>query len=171
MPEEKIRLGVSACLLGEPVRWDGTHRRDAVVVDTLGPRVEWVAVCPEVEAGLGVPRPPIRLEGDARAPRLVVAETGEDLTARMRRFAEARLDDLARLDLDGYVLKRASPSCGPANVPVHGAAGAPGAGLFAAALAARFPDLPIEDEGRLADPGVRARFLDRAAARARRHRV
>src|SRR5881296_3235775 len=94
-----------------------TTRRDAgrkgPGVETLGPRVEWVPVCPEVELGLGVPRPPIRLEGDARAPRLVVAATGEDLTARMRRFAEARLEALARLDLDGYVLKRASPSCGP----------------------------------------------------------
>ncbi|HEV8586207.1 MAG TPA: DUF523 domain-containing protein [Methylomirabilota bacterium] len=171
MPEEKVRLGVSACLLGEAVRWDGGHKRDAIVVELLGPRVTWVPVCPEVELGLGVPRPPIQLAGDARAPRLVVAETGADLTARMRRFAEARLDELARLGLDGYVLKARSPSCGPAGVPVHGTAGATGAGLFAAALAARFPDLPAEDEDGLADPAVRARFLERAVARARRHRV
>jgi len=171
MPEEKIRLGVSACLLGEAVRWDGGHKRDAVVVETLGPRVQWVPVCPEVEAGLGVPRPPIQLAGDARAPRLVVAATGEDLTVPMRRFAQARLNELARLDLDGYVLKAASPSCGPGGVPVHGAAGGTGAGLFAQALATRFPDLPVADERGLADPAERARFLERVVARSRRHRV
>jgi uncharacterized protein YbbK (DUF523 family) len=171
MAEEKVRLGVSACLLGEAVRYDGGHKRDAVVVELLGPRAQWVPVCPEVELGLGVPRAPIQLAGDPRAPRLVVAETGEDLTGRMRRFTEARLDELARLDLDGYVLKAASPSCGPAGVPVQGTPGATGAGLFAAALAARFPDLPVEDERRLADPAVRAGFVERATARARRHRV
>jgi uncharacterized protein YbbK (DUF523 family) len=175
MPEEKtLRLGISACLLGAAVRWDGGHQRDAFLVEVLGPRVEWVPVCPEVELGLGVPRPPIQLAGDARVPRLVVAATGEGLTARMHRFAEARLDELARLDLHGDVLKRASPSCGPGDVPVHGAAGDTserGAGLFAQGLGARFPDLPIEDEGRLADPAVRARFLERVAARSRRHRV
>ena len=109
---EKIRLGVSACLLGERVRYDGGHKRDVFLADTLGSFVEWVPVCPEVEIGLGVPRPTLRLVGDEAAPRLVVEKTGEDLSRRMRSWAEARVTELERLGLDGYVLKRGSPSCG-----------------------------------------------------------
>ena len=88
---QKIRLGVSACLLGQEVRYDGGHKRDTFLTDTLGPFVEWVPVCPEVEIDLGVPRPPIRLVGDAAAPRLVVEKTGEDLTTRMQRWASGRI--------------------------------------------------------------------------------
>jgi uncharacterized protein YbbK (DUF523 family) len=114
-----------------------------------------VPVCPEVEIGLGVPRDTLRLVGDDRAPRLVVERTGEDLTARMQRFAAGRLDALAALDLDGYILKRASPSCGLFRVRVYGRAGVPGAtgrGLFASALVERLPALPVEEEGRLTRP-------------------
>jgi uncharacterized protein YbgA (DUF1722 family)/uncharacterized protein YbbK (DUF523 family) len=170
MPEEKIRLGVSACLLGEAVRYDGGHKRDAFLTETLAPFVEWVSVCPELELGLGVPRDTLRLVGEGRAPRLVVERTGEDLTARMRRFARDRLDELAALDLDGYVLKRASPSCGLFRVRVYGQTGAPGAvgrGLFAGALVERFPALPVEEEGRLNDPAIRENFIERVFAMAR----
>jgi uncharacterized protein YbgA (DUF1722 family)/uncharacterized protein YbbK (DUF523 family) len=170
MAEEKIRLGISSCLLGEAVRYDGGHKRDAFLAETLGPFVEWVPVCPEVELGLGVPRDTLRLVGEARAPRLVVERTGEDLTARMQRFARGRLDALAALDLDGYVLKRASPSCGLFRVRVYGREGVPGAaggGLFASALVERFPALPVEEEGRLNDPAIRENFIERVFAMAR----
>jgi uncharacterized protein YbgA (DUF1722 family)/uncharacterized protein YbbK (DUF523 family) len=170
MADEKIRLGVSACLLGEGVRYDGGHKRDAFLTETLAPFVEWVPVCPEVELGLGVPRDTLRLVGDGRAPRLVVERTGEDLTASMQRFARGRLDELAPLDLDGYILKRASPSCGLFRVRVYGGTGVPGAagrGLFAGALVDRFPALPVEEEGRLNDPALRENFIERVFAMAR----
>jgi uncharacterized protein YbbK (DUF523 family)/uncharacterized protein YbgA (DUF1722 family) len=147
----KIRLGVSACLLGDEVRYDGGHKRDAFLTDTLGPFVDWVRVCPEVEVGLGAPRPPIRLVGEAGSPRLVVEKTGEDLTTRMRRWARRRAAELAGLGLHGYVLKKGSPSCG----------------LFAAALTEALPALPVEEEGRLTDAGLREAFIERVFAAAR----
>jgi uncharacterized protein YbbK (DUF523 family) len=147
MTEGKLRLGVSACLMGEPVRYDGGHKRDPFLTETLAPFVEWVPVCPELEIGLGVPRDTLRLVGEPRAPRLVVERTGEDLTPAMQRFVRRRLDDLAALELDGYVLKRASPSCGLFRVRVYGeggVAGAVGRGIFASALVERFPALPVK---------------------------
>jgi uncharacterized protein YbbK (DUF523 family) len=179
----KLRLGVSACLLGEDVRWDGRNKRDPFVVEVLGAVVEWVPVCPEVELGLGVPREPIRLVGPAASPRLVAERSGQDHTRAMLRLAEARVRELSRLDLDGYVTKRDSPSCGLSRVPVHPARGGPprraGAGLFARVLAARLPRLPLVEEPALADGAARARFLARVrayrrakrAARARQGRV
>src|SRR5512145_2534026 len=101
MARAKLRLGVSACLLGEDVRWDGRNKRDRFVVDVLGPRVEWVPVCPEVELGLGVPREPIRLVGRPESPWLVAERSGADHTSAMLRLAEARVRELERLDLDG----------------------------------------------------------------------
>ena len=163
-----LRIGVSACLLGAEVRYDGGHKRDPVLTETLAPFVEWIPVCPEVELGLGIPRDTLRLVGDPGAPRLVVERTDEDLTARMRGFAAARVAELARLGLDGYVLKSASPSCGLFGVPVHdGRDRGTGRGLFAAALVDALPALPVEEEGRLADPAVRQDFLERAFARRR----
>jgi len=168
---DRIRLGVSACLLGDAVRYDGGHKRDAFLVDTLGPFVEWVPVCPEVEVGLGVPRPPIRLVGDdPSAPRLVVERGGEDLTVRMRRWAAGRIAELRGLALHGYVLKRASPSCGLIGVRVYGADGKPGRvgrGLYAAALVEALPLLPVEEEGRLNDSAIRESFIERVFAAAR----
>jgi len=160
------RVGVSACLLGQEVRWDGGHRRDDWIATVLGPRVTFVPVCPEVEVGLGVPRPPIRLEDDGRGGvRLVDTASGADLTDRMRRFAEARVEALAGEHLAGFVLKARSPSCGPAGVAVGDRP--EGRGLFAEALLRRFPDLPVEDETRLADPAVREEFLHRVLGRER----
>jgi uncharacterized protein YbgA (DUF1722 family)/uncharacterized protein YbbK (DUF523 family) len=167
---ERIRLGVSACLLGEAVRYDGGHKRDTFLVEVLGPYVEWVPVCPEVELGLGVPRDSIRLVGRPDAPRLVRERTGEDLSDRMRRYAAARVRELAALDLDGYVLKRASPSCGLLRVRVYREGGAPsadGRGMFATALVERMPALPVEEEGRLCDPVLRENFVERVFATAR----
>ncbi len=167
---QKIRLGVSACLLGQTVRYDGGHKRDPFLIDTLGPFVEWVPVCPEVEIGLGVPRDTIRLVGDAAAPRLVVEKTGEDLTARMRRYARSRVTELQSLALDGYVLKRGSPSCGLFRVRVYDRDGVPhstGTGAYARALTERLPLLPVEEEGRLGDPALRENFIERVFATAR----
>jgi uncharacterized protein YbgA (DUF1722 family)/uncharacterized protein YbbK (DUF523 family) len=167
---EKIRVGISACLLGEKVRFDGGHKRDAFLVDTLGPFVEWVPVCPEVEIGLSTPRDTLRLVGTEGAPRLVVEKTGEDLTETMQRYARDKAEQLAALHLHGYVLKRASPSCGLFRVRVYPASGIPsggGRGLFAAELARRFPLLPVEEEGRLTDARIRENFIERIFACAR----
>ena len=167
---EKIRLGVSACLLGAEVRYDGGHKKDSFLTDTLGPFVEWIPVCPEVEIGLGIPRDTLRLAGDEEAPRLVVQKTGEDLTARMRRFALAKTRDLEALGLHGYVLKRASPSCGLFRVRVYRESGTPsggGRGLYADELVRRFPALPVEEEGRLSDAAIRENFIERVFAAAR----
>ena len=109
LPTAPLRLGISACLLGQAVRYDGGHKRDPFLAETLGRFVEWVPVCPEVELGLGVPREPIRLEGDPAAPRLVAAKSRRDLTRAMTRLVRARAEQLARLDLVGYVFKKDSP--------------------------------------------------------------
>jgi uncharacterized protein YbgA (DUF1722 family)/uncharacterized protein YbbK (DUF523 family) len=170
MSDGPVRIGISACLLGEKVRWNGDHKRDAFLVDTVGRFVEFVPVCPEMELGMGSPRPPLRLVRDAAdrdAIRLVEADSGADHTAAMASFAARRLRELEPLDLCGFVLKKDSPSCGLARVKVYGRGGAPaktGQGRFAAALVERFPQLPVEDEGRLHDPRLRENFFERVFA-------
>lgn len=172
---ETLRVGVSACLLGQKVRFDGGHKRHEFTADVLAPYVEYVAVCPEVEIGLGVPRPTIRLEGRARAPRLVNPASGEDLTDAMTAYARRKCDELAGADLDGYILKRASPTCGMERVKLYRGRGATpgkeGVGLFAAALMARLPALPVEEEGRLSDPALRENFVERLFAYRRVRRL
>jgi len=166
-PDLEIKVGVSACLLGEEVRYDGGHKRDAFVVDTLGSHVTWVAVCPEMEIGLGTPREAIRLQGDASAPRLIGTKTGIDLTRRMTGYARSRVRALAGLGLSGYILKRASPSCGMERVKIYSEDGMPGRlgrGLFAGALMDGLPLLPVEEEGRLSDPRLRENFITRVFA-------
>jgi uncharacterized protein YbgA (DUF1722 family)/uncharacterized protein YbbK (DUF523 family) len=159
-----MRVGISSCLLGSEVRYDGGHKRDRYITDTLGRFFEWVAVCPEVELGLGTPRETLRLVGSPQDPRLVFAKTQEDITERMRRWSEARLAKLERLDLCGYILKSDSPSCGMERVRVYGANGMPnktGTGIFARALLERYPMLPVEEEGRLHDLALRENFVER----------
>src|SRR5262245_15064497 len=171
-PAATPRVGISACLLGHEVRWDGGHKRDALLTDDLGRLFEWVAVCPEQEMGLGVPRPPLRLEGDPRAPRLVFKDSRADITDRMTAWAREGAARLVRLDLCGFVLKSGSPSCGMARVEVHGPGGGAveeGTGIFARLLMDRLPLLPIEEESRLRDPRLRADFIDRVFACRRRH--
>lgn len=165
--DRKLPVGVSTCLLGRNVRYDAGHQRDAYLVETLGRWFEWVPVCPEVEMGLPVPRPALRLVGTPDAPRMAFRASGEDVTARMEGFARARLDALEPLDLCGYVLKSDSPSCGMERVKVHrddGQAPRKGRGLFAAALMARFPLLPVEEEGRLHDLALRDNWVERVFA-------
>ena len=163
----KIRLGVSSCLLGERVRYDGGHKRDAFLVETFGRYVEWVPVCPEVELGLGTPRPTLRLERHGADVRLMMPKTGDDHTDAMRRYADKRVAALAGDDLCGYILKKDSPSCGMERVKVYDAHAIPaksGRGLFAAALLQRYPNLPVEEEGRLNDLALRENFVGRVFA-------
>ena len=159
-----IRVGVSACLLGQRVRYDGGHKADPFMIETLGRYFCWVPVCPEMEIGLGTPRETLRLVGDVTAPRLVTTVSGRDHTARMQRFAAQRLSQLAKLGLHGYILKKNSPSCGMTGVRVYGSSGQPqgsGRGPFARALMARLPLLPVEEEGRLREPELRKHFIER----------
>jgi uncharacterized protein YbgA (DUF1722 family)/uncharacterized protein YbbK (DUF523 family) len=162
-----IRIGISACLLGQQVRFDGGHKRDAFLTETFGRFVEWVPVCPEVECGFGTPREAMRLVRVEDGVRLLTIKTGIDLTAPMERFSRSRVSALAREDLSGYVLKKDSPSCGLERVKVYDRYGTPargGRGLFAAALVEAFPHLPVEEEGRLADPRLRDNFVERVFA-------
>jgi uncharacterized protein YbbK (DUF523 family)/uncharacterized protein YbgA (DUF1722 family) len=166
----KLRIGVSTCLLGEKVRYDGGHKRNDFLVDELGPYVEWVSVCPEVEAGMGIPRPTVRLVEVDGAVRMVAPSNGEDFTERMERFAGRRVNALEVGTLDGYVLKKDSPSCGMERVKLygeHGAKSKDGVGLYAKALLAAAPHLPIEEEGRLSDPVLRENWVERLFARQR----
>jgi uncharacterized protein YbgA (DUF1722 family)/uncharacterized protein YbbK (DUF523 family) len=163
-----IRVGISTCLLGEEVRWDGGHKRDRYLTDVLAPYFEWVPVCPEVEIGMGIPRPPVRLvRGDDGAARLVDPKRGKDWTRAMQSWARRRVRGLAALGLCGYVLKSGSPSCGMERVKVYGAAGMPekgGRGLYAAELLRRFASLPVEEEGRLHDARLRENWIERVFA-------
>ena len=163
----KPKLGISACLLGQNVRYDGAHKRDNFLTDTFGRFVEWVAVCPEVEVGMGVPRETLRLVGPPEEPKLIAERSGKDWTHAMHRFAAVRMRQLVELKLAGYVFKKNSPSCGVERVRVYGAKNLPvrrGRGLFAAAVMAGFPLMPVEEEGRLNDPALRENFIDRVFA-------
>ncbi|MDR4468052.1 MAG: DUF523 and DUF1722 domain-containing protein [Nitrospira sp.] len=162
-----LRLGISRCLLGEEVRYDGGHKRDQFLTDVLGRYVEWVPVCPEVEAGLGTPREAMRLVGNPHHPKLVTIISKQDHTDVMEMTIEHRLDALNKLDLSGFVFKRGSPSCGLARVRVYTTQGMPshsGSGLFAHAFGRQFPLIPVEEEGRLSDPSLRENFIERVFA-------
>ena len=159
----RIRLGISSCLLGQRVRYDGNHKHDGFITDTLGRFFEFVPVCPEVAIGLGVPRAPIRLTGLAAAPRAVgidnpALDVTDSLAACGRRMAR-ELDDIS-----GYIFKSQSPSCGMERVKVYHRGGMPakhGRGVYAAAFLTARPGLPAEEEGRLNDPRLRENFIER----------
>lgn len=162
-----VRIGISACLLGQKVRFDGGHKRDAFLVETFGRYVEWVPVCPEVEMGLDTPRDAMRLQIEGGEIRLITPKTGIDHTEQMRTFADHRLAELAAERLCGYILKKDSPSCGMERVRLYAGHDSPsrsGRGLFAAALMQQFPHLPVEEEGRLNDPRLRENFISRVFA-------
>jgi len=164
MTTTPLRLGISRCLLGEEVRFDGGHKRDTFLTEVLGRYVEWVPVCPEVEAGLGTPREAMRLVGDPHHPRLVTIKSGTDHTRAVERMTKNRIQELAELDLSGYVFKKDSPSCGMERVRIyneHGMPGRNGVGLFARAFIEQFPLIPVEEEGRLRDPTLRENFIER----------
>jgi uncharacterized protein YbgA (DUF1722 family)/uncharacterized protein YbbK (DUF523 family) len=162
---EKIRIGVSACLLGEKVRYDGQAKLDTFIVRTLSQWFEFVPVCPEFELGLGVPREAMRLEGDLEHPRLVTNKTGIDLTDRMLAWSAQRVQELEPENLCGFIFKSKSPSSGMERVKVYPTGGGmavnKGRGLFARTFMEHFPLLPVEEEGRLNDPGLRENFVER----------
>jgi uncharacterized protein YbgA (DUF1722 family)/uncharacterized protein YbbK (DUF523 family) len=162
--DEKIRLGISACLLGEKVRFDGGHKFDPFLVNTLGQFVEYVPVCPEVESGFPIPREAFRLVGDPKAPRLVTRQSGVDATAQMERWLSGKLPVLEKERLCGFIFKSKSPSSGMERVKVYnekGVAAKNGVGIFARALMERLPLLPVEEEGRLQDIQLRENFIVR----------
>lgn len=159
-----IKIGISACLLGTKVRFDGGHKKDSFLTGTLSDYFEWVPVCPEVEVGMSTPRESLRLVGDAESPRMVTTKTGMDWTDRMNQYVHSRIADLKNKDLSGYILKSKSPSCGMERVRVYSDKGIPtknGQGLFAKVLADAMPALPMEEEGRLHDPRIRENFITR----------
>lgn len=161
---EKIKIGISSCLLGNPVRYDGGHKLDRFLRDTLGQYVEYVPVCPEAECGMGIPREAMRLEGDPEAPRLMTRSTRVDKTDMMMRWANKRAAGLVSEDLCGFIFKSDSPSSGMERVKVYDAKGMPaktGVGIFARIFMEQFPLLPVEDEGRLHDAGLRENFIER----------
>jgi uncharacterized protein YbgA (DUF1722 family)/uncharacterized protein YbbK (DUF523 family) len=161
------RLGISACLLGQKVRYDGGHKRDYFLTEILGRVVDWIPVCPELEVGMDVPREPVRLVGNAREPSMIGVRSGKDWTAEMRRFGARRAGELRRLNLSGYVLKKDSPSCGMERVRIYsprGGATREGRGLFATVLMSELPLMPVEEEGRLNDPVLRENFIERVFA-------
>ncbi len=163
----KPRIGISTCLLGERVRYDGQHKQDRFICDTLGRYVEFVPVCPEVEAGLPVPREAMRLVGNPAKPRLMTINSGRDITPMMDQWIPKRLAQLKDDDLCGFIFKARSPSSGMERVKVYNGKGglsgrAPG--IFAKAFIEAFPLLPVEDEGRLHDPDLRENFIERIFA-------
>jgi uncharacterized protein YbgA (DUF1722 family)/uncharacterized protein YbbK (DUF523 family) len=161
--DEKIRLGISECLLGHQVRYDGGHKWDRFLTDTLGQYVEYVPVCPEEECGLGTPREAMRLVGSLDAPRLVTIRSGVDMTGRMLSWAKKRVVELEKEELCGFIFKSDSPSSGMERVKVYNEKGMPekkGVGLFAGAFMEHFPLIPVEEEGRLHDPKLRENFAE-----------
>ena len=165
--EKPIQIGISACLLGQKVRFDGGHKHDRYLTDTLGQYFQWVSVCPEVEVGLPTPRPTLRLESIDDEIRMVMPKEDRDLTQDMRRYAKSRVAALAKEELSGYLLKKSSPSCGMERVKVYkgkSPSSKRGRGLFAEALMTRLPNLPVEEEGRLHDPRLRENWVTRVFA-------
>lgn len=162
--DRKPRIGISACLLGQSVRYDGGHKHDTFLTDTFGKFVEWVPICPELEVGMGVPREAVRLAGNPTDPKMIAERSGRDWTGVMKRYALKRAKELVQLDLSGYVFKKNSPSCGVERVRVYTPKGAPnkqGRGLFAAAVMEHLPLMPVEEEGRLTNPSLRENFIER----------
>ena len=166
-PAGRIRIGISSCLLGQKVRFDGGHKKDRYLTDTLGEYFDWVPVCPEVELGLGTPRETIRLVFNGGDVQLRTTKSDLDLTDRMRTFSRKRVAQLQGESLRGYILKKDSPSCGMERVKIYPRNGQPskkGQGAFAQALMEKYPNLPVEEEGRLCDPRLRENWIERVFA-------
>jgi uncharacterized protein YbbK (DUF523 family) len=159
---EKIKLGISSCLLGKNVRYDGGHKLDSFLKDSLGKYVEYVPVCPEFECGLGVPRKSMRLEGEPDSLRLIITETRQDVTKRMVNWAQKRVIQLEKEDIRGFIFKSDSPSCGIKKVKIYNEKNMPvdaGVGIFAQIFMKHFPSLSVQDEENLHDSGLRENFI------------
>ena len=163
---DPIRIRVRSCVIGEEVRWNGGHSRQRYLTDMLGPFVEYVPVCPEVEVGMGVPRPTVRLVREGDDIRMIDPKNDVDWTSSMRRLSRKRSSELADEGLHGFVLKKDSPTCGVFRVRIYTDSGVErnGRGLFATALIERMPHLPVEEEGRLNDARIRENFVERIFA-------
>jgi uncharacterized protein YbgA (DUF1722 family)/uncharacterized protein YbbK (DUF523 family) len=166
--EQTIKIGVSSCLLGKEVRYNGGHSHDRYITGTLGQYFTFVGVCPEVEAGFGIPRETLRLVGDPESPRLLTSKTRQDYTDTMLNWARTRVKELEKENLCGFIFKSKSPSSGMERVKVYTEKGFPGSnkgvGLFARAFMANFPLIPVEEEGRLHDAVLRENFIERIFA-------
>lgn len=161
---DTFKIGISSCLLGNRVRYDGGHKHDRFLTDTLGNYVTFVPVCPEVECGLSIPREALRLVGDENSQRLVFSKTGGDITDKMKAWANSKLDSLQNENLCGFIFKSKSPSSGMERVKIYGPKGSvslKGRGVFAGMFMDRFPGIPVEEEGRLHDPYLRENFIER----------
>jgi len=173
--DQTIKIGVSSCLLGKEVRYNGGHSHDRYITDILGQYFSFVDVCPEVEAGFGIPRETLRLVGDPEAPRLLTSRTGKDFTDIMQNWAQNKVVELEKENLCGFIFKSKSPSSGMERVKVYTEKGFPGSnkgvGLFARAFMAHFPLLPYEEEGRLHDAALRENFIERIFALKRWRRM
>jgi uncharacterized protein YbgA (DUF1722 family)/uncharacterized protein YbbK (DUF523 family) len=166
-PGRLPRLGVSSCLMGQPVRFDGGHKNNRFISASLIDYMDFQPVCPEIESGMSVPRPTIQLRQKGDDIRLVMSKQPDhDLTEQMNTYAESKLDGLSHLD--GYIFKKDSPSCGVFRVPVvinqQGYKTREGTGVFARAFMERYPLIPVEEEGRLNDTGLRENFIERVYA-------
>ena len=162
---DKIRIGVSSCLIGEKVRWNGDHKQDRYVREILSRYFEYIPVCPEMEVGMGVPRETVALYGDPEKPSMISKKTQTDWTKPMGKYIKSRINTLSADDLCGYIFKSKSPSCGISRVPLYSEFGSHkvkhGPGMFANAFINSFPLVPTEDEGRLNDPRIRENFIVR----------
>jgi uncharacterized protein YbbK (DUF523 family) len=164
---KKIKVGISSCLLGENVRYDGGHKLDSFLKDTLRKYVDYVPVCPEVECGLGVPRKSMRLEGEPDSTRLIITETRQDMTRRMVNWAQKRVIQLEQEYIRGFIFKSNSSNCGIKKVKIYNEKDVPfeaGMGIFARIFIEHFPLLPVEDEESLHDSSLRKNFIERIFA-------
>jgi len=162
--DKLLKLGISSCLTGKKVRYNGGDKADPFLIDTLGKYVEYVPVCPETECGMGVPRETLHLTGNPDNPRLVTTDTKKDYTEQMAQWAAKRLAELEKENLCGFIFKKNSPSCGMERVKVFNEKGEfvkKGSGAFARVFMSRFPLLPVEDEERLHDPAIQENFIER----------
>ncbi len=163
--KEKIKIGMSSCLLGEEVRWDGDHKHDQYVRDVLGSCFDCVSICPEVDVGMGVPRETVALYGTLENPKMITKRSKTDWTKKMNHYTKDRIHELTKENLCGYVFKSKSPSCGIGKVPIYSEFGSSrmrhGSGMFASSFVKVFPLVPVEDEGRLHDPVIRENFIVR----------
>jgi uncharacterized protein YbbK (DUF523 family) len=164
---EKIRIGISACLLGEKVRYDSGHKLDLLLKDSLGKYADFVPVCPEVECGLVVPRKHMHLKGNPDSPRLIVTDTGQDLTDLLLKWAEKRVVQMRKEDIRGFIFKSNSPSCGIRKVKIFNEehiSVETGVGIFAGIFVKHFSYIPVEDEVSLHNPGLYEKFIEKIFA-------
>jgi len=165
--KQRPTCGVSACLLGKEVRFDGGHKKNNFILTELNEHIDFQSLCPELEAGFGLPRPAMQLRKRDEDIRLVFSkDPKQDVTDKMRDYSKNKVKELS--ELDGFIFKNNSPSCGVFRVPVviheEGFRDKSGIGLFAEALTNKYPLMPVEEEGRLNDAGLSENFFERVYA-------